>query len=70
MVTRKTTKVVVTCPECDEDFNLVGKVEWGKRVVCPHCDTDLEVINTNPVEVDWVYEDSDYQYEDEDEEDW
>jgi alpha-aminoadipate carrier protein LysW len=71
MVTgRATTSVIVACPECDDDIRLKGEIQWGNQVVCPHCGTDLEVINTNPVELDWVYEQSDYDYEDDDDDDW
>jgi lysine biosynthesis protein LysW len=61
--------VVVECPDCEEDITLKGEIEWGPEVVCPHCGTKLEVINTDPVEVDWAYEESDDDYDDEDDED-
>jgi lysine biosynthesis protein LysW len=72
MITGKATrKVMAACPECEDKIIMTGKIEWGRRVVCPHCGVDLEVINTDPVELDWVYEESDYSdYKDEDEDDW
>jgi alpha-aminoadipate carrier protein LysW len=72
MVTGKATRtIVVECPDCEDKITMRGPIEWGQQVVCPHCGTDLEVINTDPVELDWVYEDSGYtDYEDEDEDDW
>ena len=55
----------VACPECDELIEVRSNIKWGERVTCRHCDTELEVISTNPVELDWVFEDADYEYEDE-----
>jgi alpha-aminoadipate carrier protein LysW len=58
--------VAVDCPDCGEKITLRGPISVGQRVTCPECDADLEVIGTDPVELDWVYEDSDYEDEDED----
>jgi lysine biosynthesis protein LysW len=69
MVTGKASKTtVVACPECDEDIILRGSIQWGQQVTCPHCGTELEVINTDPVELDWVYEE--YEYENVEDEEW
>jgi hypothetical protein len=38
-------------------------------VNCPNCEAELEVISTDPVELDWVYEEWDDEDEDEDQ-DW
>jgi lysine biosynthesis protein LysW len=71
MITGKRIKTVaVECPDCEEKINMTGEIVWGQKVVCPHCGVDLEVINVDPVELDWVFEDSDYDYPDDDEEDW
>jgi hypothetical protein len=42
------------CPDCDEeiDFSQV-KPKIGLKFVCPHCETNLEVININPLQLDW-----------------
>ena len=67
MVTGKATKTtIVTCPECDENITLKNEIKWGQQVVCPHCSTELEVINTDPVELDWVFEENDQDYDDDD----
>ena len=50
------------CPSCGEDIQLTGKVQLGQEVVCPHCETELEVIDLDPVELDWI--------DDEDWDDW
>jgi lysine biosynthesis protein LysW len=56
------------CPDCGIKIALQGEVYLGRKIVCPDCDAELEVIETSPVQLDWVYED-DVEYEDEDEED-
>ncbi len=54
----------VRCPDCDSRIILGSSVETGLTLVCPHCDAELEVINTNPLEVDWAY---DWEWEEEEE---
>jgi len=68
MVMKSTARgSVVECPDCGEDISIAKPIELGKRVKCPECDADLEVIGVDPVELDWVYED--YDYQDEEDED-
>lgn len=55
------------CPDCGEKVRIEGKIFVGREVVCPECDAVLEIVDTEPVELDWAYEDED---EDEDDEDW
>jgi alpha-aminoadipate carrier protein LysW len=57
------------CPDCGETVTLRGSVRLGKEVVCPHCDAELEVVETDPLELDWAYDDYDDDEEEEDE-DW
>jgi alpha-aminoadipate/glutamate carrier protein LysW len=51
------------CPECDAAIDVGDDVEEGQIVDCPECDAKLEVVNTNPLELDVIPE------EDEDEDD-
>ncbi len=53
------------CPSCEGEIKLAQKIELGQKVRCPHCFEDLEVIETNPIELDWAYEEEDW-----DDEDW
>lgn len=59
------------CPECDAKVS-VKSPKLGQVVVCRVCDTRLEVIDTNPLELDWAFEDDvddddfDFDYDDED----
>jgi hypothetical protein len=45
---------------------LQGLARIGQKVICPNCDAELEVIETDPVELDWVYDDDSDEDEDED----
>jgi lysine biosynthesis protein LysW len=42
------------CPDCAGRL-YVGKRPWvGQPVSCDHCDADLEVVQVNPLVVDWT----------------
>jgi len=45
---------LATCPECGQAIDLTGP-SGGQRITCPHCQTRLEVLNSEPLELDWVY---------------
>ena len=69
----KTTKLkeaVVNCVGCKERITLSGEIELGQEVICPECDNWMEVISLDPVEVDWIYEEPEAEYEEEEEKDW
>jgi len=56
------------CPECEALMDLEpDEVDEGEIISCPECGVDLEVVNTNPIELD-LAEDEDLE-EDEEEED-
>ncbi len=62
---------IAICPSCGEDIKLSGRPTLGQRVRCPHCDADLEVIDLEPLELDWVDYEEDWEEEEEwEEEDW
>jgi alpha-aminoadipate carrier protein LysW len=56
-----------TCPDCGEKVTLRGEIRLGQEVICPNCDAELEVVETDPVELDWAYDDEYDEDEDEDE---
>jgi lysine biosynthesis protein LysW len=60
--------VSATCPDCGQVVRLQGRVRRGQEVTCPHCDAELEVIETDPVELDWVYDE--YDGEEDEDDDW
>jgi lysine biosynthesis protein LysW len=55
------------CPNCDGTIS-VEKPQVGAKVRCRECDFELEVISTEPFEVDFPL-DYEYDYE-EDDDDW
>ena len=65
----KAQAVSVTCPDCGKKFNLRAPIHIGQEVECPHCEAELEVIETDPVELDWIYEEVDDD-DDDDDDDW
>jgi len=63
----KAQAVSATCPDCGKAVRLKSPVRLGQEITCPNCDAELEVIETDPVELDWIYEeDVDDEEEDED----
>jgi alpha-aminoadipate carrier protein LysW len=42
------------CPECETVIDVGDDIEEGKRVDCPECGAELEVVNTNPLELNIV----------------
>lgn len=52
---------VATCAECDEEIEVSDRARVGQRVVCPNCGARLEVVSSNPLELDPAYDE---------EEDW
>jgi alpha-aminoadipate carrier protein LysW len=51
------------CPECEASIDIGDEVEEGMIIECPECNARLEVVNTNPLELDVLPEEN----EDEDE---
>jgi len=43
------------CPECDAQIDIGDDVEEGQKLDCPECGAELEVVNTNPLELDSVF---------------
>jgi lysine biosynthesis protein LysW len=44
------------CPDCGSPLNIPDDVEVGDVIVCDNeeCGVELEVVNTDPVEVDYL----------------
>jgi len=42
------------CPECETVIDVGDDIEEGQRVDCPECGAELEVVNTNPLELNIV----------------
>ena len=53
------------CPECRTAIDIDDDVEEGQSVDCPECGAELQVVNTDPVELEALSND-----EEEEEEAW
>jgi len=42
------------CPECEAIIEVEDDLEEGAKLDCPDCGAELEVVNTNPVELDTI----------------
>jgi alpha-aminoadipate carrier protein LysW len=51
------------CPECEAALDVEDDVEEGQRLDCPECGAQLEVVNTNPLEIDLVSAEEDGEEE-------
>ena len=46
---------MVTCPECEATIDVEADLlEEGQRLDCPECGAELEIVNTNPLELDVI----------------
>jgi predicted amidophosphoribosyltransferase len=64
--TKKLSQQFGICPSCSRDIRICGRLTIGMEVRCSSCGDELQVIDTDPIELDWLYDyDSDhYDYED------
>lgn len=52
------------CPECDATIDIEDdEVEEGQTLDCPECGVELEVVSTNPVELNAIVEEDDEEEE-------
>ena len=53
-----------SCPECEAVVDVdEDDVEEGEVVSCPECGVDLEVVNTNPLELNLLEEEDEEEEE-------
>jgi len=53
------------CPECDAMINIEEDlVEEGQSIECPECGAELEVVSTEPLELDILSRGEDDEDED------
>jgi len=57
------------CPGCGHPINLGSRSKEGQRLACPNCRDYLEIINVEPLELDWAFDDFESDWEP-DEEEW
>jgi len=49
----------VVCPSCGDEIRMRGGARLGQQLLCPYCDASLEVVEIDPLELDWVFYDED-----------
>ncbi len=55
---------MATCPECEAAIDVEDdEIEEGQRLDCPECGAELEVVNTNPLQLDLVSSSEDEEEE-------
>ena len=62
-------EILLDCLDCGAELILVGAIDLGHKVTCPECGTVMEVVGLDPMEVDWIYDEPEYEDEG-DTEDW
>lgn len=58
---------MVRCPECNTILSVPPDVALYDRIYCEECGALLEVVNLNPLELEYVF---DYEDLEEEEEEW
>jgi len=48
--------ITTNCLNCDNLLNLEAPLRVSQRISCPSCQVLLEIINLNPLELDWIYD--------------
>ncbi|MGO8735956.1 MAG: lysine biosynthesis protein LysW [Terriglobia bacterium] len=43
---------MTVCPECRTAIDVEDDVEEGQTLDCPECGAELQVVNTDPVELE------------------
>lgn len=49
-------RIIKFCLDCEREIDLGPSPKIKQRLTCPHCRVTLEVINIDPLELDWVYD--------------
>ncbi len=58
--------ILAECPSCSASVKITPGVKMGEIIKCGVCKTDLEIIWLDPVELDFVYDPEDVDFDDSD----
>jgi len=47
---------IAFCLDCERKIEIGSTVSAGDKIKCAYCGVKLEIINLEPLELDWVYE--------------
>jgi len=56
-------KIYSECPSCAENITFQKSPRLGQILRCQFCDSELEVIDLDPVTLDWPYEEEDFEFD-------
>jgi hypothetical protein len=56
--------VITFCLNCNNSLQLESELTISQRVTCPHCQIEFEIINLDPLELDWVYDGPSFKNDD------
>lgn len=68
----RNTVLTAYCPDCNSEIYFSKRPALGQTVTCKECSAHLEVVETNPIELDWTLEEEElddefeYEYDDDD----
>lgn len=65
----KPKKTTVECLSCNKDIYIGNDPNLGKFITCKSCESVFEIINIDPLMIDWPYYDDGEFYDDYDDED-
>jgi lysine biosynthesis protein LysW len=57
---------IAICPDCDAEIDLGAEPRLGQKITCPNCEVELEVVNLDPLELNWDVNESDDEEWDDD----
>ena len=52
------------CISCGAEIKIPGTPKMGLLVTCKSCDAELEVVWLDPLELDWPFDEDDYEEDD------
>ena len=47
------------CLDCDRSIKLGDRFHVGNTVECPHCESEFQIVNLDPPELEWFYDEED-----------
>lgn len=47
--------ITAKCLDCGHEIDLGAGAWLGQLIRCQNCGAELEIINVDPLELDWVY---------------
>jgi lysine biosynthesis protein LysW len=55
------TNLTAKCPDCRNVIVFPAMPRLNQTVVCDNCEVTLAVVNLKPIELDWAYDEDEYE---------